>query len=53
MGKRIKKLKNVRLHREGTDTLVYGLTAFVAIALILWFYVTTKFRSGVLSSSSA
>ena len=42
MGKRIKKLKNVRLHREGTDTLVYGLTAFVAIALILWFYVDNK-----------
>lgn len=42
MGKRIKKLKNVRIHREGTDTLVYGLTAIVAIAMILWFYVDNK-----------
>ncbi|MEE1385260.1 MAG: phosphatidylserine decarboxylase family protein, partial [Prevotella sp.] len=24
MIKRIKKLKKIRLHREGTDTLVYG-----------------------------
>ena len=37
MGQRIKKIKNVRIHREGTDTLLYGLVAFVTIALILWF----------------
>ena len=24
MGKRIKKLKKIRLHREGTDQLLYG-----------------------------
>ncbi len=42
MGKRIRKLKNVRIHREGTDTLVYGLVAILAIACILWFYVQTK-----------
>ena len=42
MGKRMRKLKNVRLHREGTDTLVYGLVALVSIALLLWFYVDCK-----------
>lgn len=42
MGKRIKKLKNVRIHREGTDTLVRGLLFFVAIALFLWFLIDNK-----------
>jgi len=42
MGRRIRKLKNVRLHREGTDTLVYGLVAIIAIAFMLWFYVGSK-----------
>ena len=42
MGKRMRNLKNVRLHREGTDTLVYGLVAIVAIAMILWVYVDCK-----------
>ena len=36
MGQRIKKLKKIRLHREGTDQLVYGMIAIVAIAAILW-----------------
>lgn len=36
MGKRIKKLKKIRLHHEGIDTLVYGLMAIVAIGIILW-----------------
>jgi len=36
MIKRIKKLKKIRLHREGTDTLVYGFIVFAAIALLLW-----------------
>lgn len=42
MGKRIKKLKNVRLHREGTVTLLYGLLAFVAIGAILWYTIESK-----------
>ncbi len=42
MGRRIRKLKNVRLHREGTDTLVYGLVAIAAVAMILWVYVDCK-----------
>lgn len=36
MGKRIKKIKKIRIHREGTDTLVYGLLAIVAVAVLLW-----------------
>ena len=36
MGKRIKKLKKIRIHREGTNELFYSLFAIVAIAVILW-----------------
>ena len=36
MGSRIKKIKKIRIHREGTDTLLYGLMAIVAVAVILW-----------------
>lgn len=36
MGKRIKKLKKIRIHREGTDTLVYSAMILVAIGVILW-----------------
>lgn len=36
MGKRIKKLKKIRIHREGTDTLIYGLMFLVAIGIVLW-----------------
>ena len=36
MGQRIKKLKKIRLHREGTDQLIYGIIAIIAIAVILW-----------------
>ncbi len=42
MGKRIKKLKKIRMHREGTDTLVFSAVAIVAIALLLWYAVPTK-----------
>lgn len=42
MGKRIKKLKKIRIHREGTDTLVFSAVAIVAIALLLWYAVPTK-----------
>ncbi len=41
MGKRIKKLKKIRIHREGTDTLVWSFVIIAAIALILWRYVDT------------
>lgn len=36
MGKRIRKIKNVRLHREGTGTLLYGGFVIIALAVILW-----------------
>ena len=36
MGEKIKKLKKIRLHREGTDTLVWSFIAIAAIALLLW-----------------
>ncbi|MCR5679458.1 MAG: phosphatidylserine decarboxylase family protein [Prevotella sp.] len=36
MGKRIKKLKKIRIHREGTNELFYSLFAIIAIAVILW-----------------
>ena len=42
MIKRIKKLKKIRLHREGTDTLVYGFIAIAAIALLLWRFCDNK-----------
>ena len=47
MGKRIKKLKKIRIHREGTDTLVWSFVIIAAIALILWRYVDTKIPFGV------
>ena len=36
MGRRIKKLKRIRIHREGTDTLIYSAMALIAIGIILW-----------------
>lgn len=36
MGKKIKKLKTVRIHREGTDTLIYSMIFIVAVAAALW-----------------
>ena len=36
MGARIKKLKKIRIHREGTDELLYSLFAIIAIGVILW-----------------
>ena len=36
MGERIKKLKKIRIHREGTDELLYMLFAIIGIGVILW-----------------
>lgn len=41
MGK-IKKLKKIRLHREGTDTLIYGFIVIAAVLLLLWRYLEIK-----------
>lgn len=36
MIKKLNKIKKIRIHREGTDTLIWGFIIFVAIALLLW-----------------
>jgi len=36
MGKKLKKLKKIRIHREGTDTLIWSFIGIAAIALLLW-----------------
>lgn len=33
---RIKKLRKIRIHREGTNELLYGLFIIIAVAVILW-----------------
>lgn len=42
MGKRIKKLKKIRIHREGTDQLLYGAIGLILVAIILWYAFETK-----------
>ncbi len=34
--KRIKRLKKIRIHREGTDTLVWGAILIATVGLFLW-----------------
>ena len=36
MGERIKKLKKIRIHREGNDTLFWSAIAYIAIAVLLF-----------------
>ena len=42
MGDRIKKLKKIRIHREGTNELTLGMLALAVIGGILWIYIDTK-----------
>ena len=42
MGKRIKKIKKIRIHREGTNTLFFGFISIIIIAAGLWFAFDTK-----------
>ena len=42
MGRRIKKLKKIRIHREGTNELTLGMLALAIIGGILWIYIDTK-----------
>jgi phosphatidylserine decarboxylase len=42
MGERIKKLKKIRIHREGNDTLFWSAIALVAVAILLWQSFDTK-----------
>lgn len=39
MGKRIRKIKNIRLHREGTNTLVYTACAIALVGAMLWYWL--------------
>ncbi len=39
MGKRIKKLKKIRLHREGTNSLFVVLITFIVIGALLFYFV--------------
>ena len=47
MGKRIKKLKRVRIHREGNDTLVFSLIFIIVVATGLWYSFETKWPFGI------
>ncbi len=37
MGKKIKKLKKIRIHREGNNQLAAGLIAIIVVAVALWY----------------
>lgn len=41
MGKRIKKIKKIRIHREGTDQLLGGALLIIVVAALLWHFVAT------------
>lgn len=47
MGKKIKKLKKVRIHREGNDTLVFSLIFIIVVATGLWYSFETKWPFGI------
>ena len=42
MGKRIKKLKKIRIHREGINELTLSAIVLILIAVSLWFAFDTK-----------
>ncbi len=39
MGKRIRKIKQIRLHREGTDSLLWGAAALLLVNGLLYFFL--------------
>lgn len=41
MGKKLKKLKKIRIHREGTDQLTFGLIFIIVGAVLLWHFVSS------------
>ena len=53
MGERIKKLKKIRIHREGTNTLFYSFVVLAAIAVALWFGFDTKIPFWIFTSVTA
>lgn len=42
MGKKIKKLKKIRIHREGNNQLAAGLIAIIVVAVALWYTLDSK-----------
>ena len=42
MGNKIRRLKQIRIHREGTDTLVWSMAAIVSVAALLWHAVESS-----------
>ena len=42
MGKRIRKIKNIRIHREGTHILLYGSLVLSLLSLALWNFFDNK-----------
>lgn len=42
MDKRLRKLKKIRIHREGTNTLAVSFILLIAITILLWRYCETK-----------
>ena len=42
MGERIKKLKKIRIHREGTNELTVSMLILAAVGFLLWMLVDTK-----------
>lgn len=47
MGKRLRKLKKIRLHHEGTVTLIWGAVGLVALNLVLYLLLDEKVVSHV------
>ena len=41
MGERIKKLKKIRIHREGTNELTLSALVVIGIATVLWYSFNT------------
>lgn len=49
----IKKLKKIRIHREGTDTLIWGFITLGIVALLLWRFTESKVLFWVFACVSA
>ena len=49
--KRIRKLKDYRIHREGTGILVTGFLIFASISFLLWFFLPKMYVLNIVLSS--
>lgn len=49
--KRIRKLKDYRIHREGTEILLLGLLVFGLATFLLWFYLPNQVVLNIILSS--